>query len=421
MSGCVKKAAGVPVTLKPMTTDMISVDEALALIAENANALPAETLAIGDAIGRYAAASVAAQITNLPYRASAMDGYAVRFEDANESGQSLTVIGEAPAGAPFDGAIGEGEAVRIFTGGIVPDGADHVIIQEDVSRNGDTITVTDQQKAPGNIRAPGQDFQTGDPLINAGEIVTPLRAALIASGNVAELSMTKRPLIYFFGNGDELRTPGSQDIAPGQVISSTPFGLSGLIERFGGHSTYGGVATDTLDSVGAMIDAAMSAGANVITPLGGASVGDYDLVRPAFEKRGFEIIFHKIAVKPGKPTWLAKKGDTLALGLPGNPGSAFACAHLFLAPLIRQLAGANDPSNTFPAAKLAGPLQANGGRAHYLRAHYDIDDEGTLRVAPFAKQDSSLLMPFARANCLLKREANASAAGEGDVVEVLVV
>ena len=402
-------------------SELISVDDALALIAKHANALTAETLAIGDVIGRRSAVSVAAQITNLSYRASAMDGYAVHFEDVKDAGQSLTVIGEAPAGAPFAGKIGAGETVRIFTGAIVPEGSDHVVIQEDVTRNGDLITINETQAAPGNIRAPGQDFQTGDPLIDAGEIITPLRAALIASGNVAEIPVTRRPLVYLFSNGDELRAPGSKDIAPGQVISSTPFGLAGLIEQAGGRSLYGGVARDTVESIEAIIDKALSAGANVITPLGGASVGDYDLVKPAFEKHGFEFVFQKIAVKPGKPTWLAKKGEALALGLPGNPASAFACALLFLTPLIRQLSGARESDHQFVPAKLAAPMRANGEREHYLRGHYEVDQEGTLRVATFTKQDSSLLMPFARANCLVKRAANADAAPEGSVVEILMI
>lgn len=397
---------------------MISVDEALQIIRKTARLTPAEEVAIADAAGRTVAEAVLARITHLPYRASAMDGYAVRHVDASKAGARLSVVGEAAAGAPFARPIEAGEAVRIFTGGVVPDGADHVVIQEEVERSGDKIVVTAEQDEPGNIRPPGADFHEGDELVRPGDLLTPIKASWIASANVAKISAHKRPRVFYFANGDELAAPGA-DLKLGQVISSTPAGFGPLIASFGAEAAFGGVASDSVESVRAMIDKALEWDADLITPLGGASVGDYDLVKPAFRESGFDFLFEKIAVKPGKPTWFAQTDKTLALGLPGNPASTFACAILFVRPLLRAMLGDSKPRARRMPAKLSTPLPKNGPREHYLRALYATDREGAVRAEAFSNQDSSLLTPFVNANCLIRRAPNAPAAEPDDLVEIL--
>jgi molybdopterin molybdotransferase len=397
---------------------MIGVEEAIRLITENARRLESETVTLAAAAGRWTSKPVVARTTNLPFRASAMDGYAVRFADAAGDAR-LKVTGVAAAGAPFSGEVTKGEAVRIFTGAAVPTGADHVVIQEDVTRDGDEITVREEQAEPGNIRPPGEDFREGETIVPAGTRLSPISVALAASANYREIDVSRRPRVFFFGNGDELIAPGGGEIAPGQIISSTPFGFMPLIEEFGAEAFDGGIARDTIESIGDAIERAAAGRADIIVPLGGASVGDYDLVKPAFKERGFELLFEKVAVKPGKPAWLARRGGTYALGLPGNPASSFACAHLFLAPLIRNLSGAADPSPAPIVARLAQPLAKNGVRAHYLRAEYRVDNEGRLVARAFANQDSALLSPFAAANCLIVRPPNAPAAGVGDMVDLI--
>lgn len=396
---------------------MLTVEEALEIIKKAARPAPAERVAVAEAAGRIAAEPVHARVTHLPYRASAMDGYALRWQDARAAGARLRVVGEAAAGAPFARAVGAGEAVRIFTGGVAPEGADHVVIQEEVERRGEDIVILKEQRAPGNIRAPGEDFQAGDLLVRAGERISPIMASLIASANVAEIAVRRRPRIFFFGNGDELAPPGA-DLKLGQVISSTPAGFAPLVAAFGAEAVFGGVAADSLAGVRDMIDRALAETADIIAPLGGASVGDYDLVKPAFRECGFEFLFEKIAVKPGKPTWFARRERTLALGLPGNPASTFACALLFMKPLLRAMLGETEPEGERFCARLTAALPKNGPREHYLRARYAIDETGAARVEAFANQDSSLLSPFAHANCLIIRRANAPAAREGELVEV---
>jgi len=345
-----------------------------------------------------------------------MDGYAVRFADQNP-GSKLRVIGEAPAGTPHQGKVSAGEAVRIFTGGAVPKGADHVVIQEDVTRDGDEIIIEQPQERPRNIRPAGVDFSKGDMLVKAGERLHELHGAILAAANVPEVSVRRRPKVALFSNGDELREPGAE-LEPGENINSNHFALTALAEQWGGEMTNLGCAADQENVVKSFFEKAQ--GADIILPIGGASVGDYDFVKPAFVAAGGKIVFEKIAVKPGKPTWFGIFGDARVIGLPGNPASAIVCAALFMQPLVRRLAGeAQDAAVSFFTARSETPLSANGGREAYLRGEIVAESDGPLRVRAAGNQDSSLLFPFTSANALIRRRPNAPAIAVDDEVEIV--
>ena len=388
---------------------MISVEEALSIVLAGANTLGDEAVPVSACARRIAASDVTARMTQPPFAASAMDGYAVRFADA-QAGAKLRVIGEAPAGAPFEGSVGAGEAVRIFTGGVVPGGADHVVIQEDVTRDGDKITISEESDHPRHIRAAGIDFREGDVLATSGETLNEIHGALFAAANIPDVLVYRRPRVAIFSNGDELREPGGT-LAPGQIVNSNHYALSALVNSWGGETHYLGCARDAEAAIAAMFEKA--ADADIIIPIGGASVGDYDFVKSAFRKCGGETKFEKVAVRPGKPTWFGRLGGARIVGLPGNPASAIVTATLFVRPLIAALGG-RDPQTLEGAAPLAAPLPANGGRESYLRAVYHDD-----ALEPAPNQDSSLLRPLADANALIKRAPNAPAANVGDVVPFL--
>ncbi len=394
---------------------MLSVDQAIAAILEGAHATDSEIAPVGKVTGRRAAEDIIARMTQPPFAASAMDGYAVRFADCTP-GARLTVIGEAPAGAPFAGAVGAGQAVRIFTGGVVPDGADHVVIQEDVQRDDDAITITDPQEGPRHIRRAGIDFSQGDVLAARGEYLHEIHGAIFAAANISQVSVMRRPRVAIFSNGNELQEPGSA-LKPGQIINSNHYALTAMIRSWGGEPDYLGCAPDNEEEISTFF--ARGERCDIVIPIGGASVGDYDYVRSAFTKRGGEKVFEKVAVRPGKPTWFGRLANARVVGLPGNPASAIVTAALFVQPLVRALAGERPRTvRDFEVATLLAPLAANGSRESYLRGVAVPSDKG-LTVTPAANQDSSLLTPFAKANALIRRLANAPAADAGESVEVV--
>jgi len=394
---------------------MISVDDAIAGILDGAQGLGAENVALGDVAGRVLAADVTARMTQPPFAASAMDGYAVRFADVAPGGH-LKVIGEAPAGAPFGGVVGDGEAVRIFTGGVVPNGADHVIIQEDVAREGDRLIINEPQEKPRNIRKAGIDFHAGDILEKKGVRLHEIHGSIFAAANVAEIPVARRPTVAIFSNGDELVEPGAA-LKPGEIVNSNHYALAAMVKSWGGAPTYLGCAPDSEEAIRDFFLRAQSA--DIIIPVGGASVGDYDYVKSAFRGVGGETVFEKVAVRPGKPTWLGKLGGARIVGLPGNPASALVTAALFVQPLVRRLADTEADAPHFSKAALTSALAANGRRETYLRARVEGGSDGALHVTPAANQDSSLLSPFSDANALIKREIDAPAAALGGEVEIV--
>lgn len=390
----------------------IPVEQALGLLQENALTLPSQQVPLSEAIGRRLAGPVISRLTQPPAAVSAMDGFAVRLADVRAPGATLRVIGAAPAGTPFTGPLNPSEAVRIFTGGHLPPGADHIVIQEDAEISGDQVRCLRGYVAAEFVRAAGIDFSEGERLLNTGEILTPAALALAAAANHGHLQVTRCPRVGILANGDELRPPGSE-LQPGQVINANAAGLSALIASWGGDPVDLGIASDSMASI---LDHIQSADVDLFVPVGGASVGDHDHMRAAFREAGFEPIFEKIAVKPGKPTWFSRRGAQRVLGLPGNPASAFVCAHLFVRPLLT--GHFTLPSLT---AKLAAPLPANGAREEFLRARVHVSPQGLLLADAAPDQDSSLLKPFLRANGLIRRPAHAPAETTGAAVPVLLI
>lgn len=394
---------------------MLSVEDALSAIAGNAALTGVEKKPVGESLGRVLASDIKSPINQPPFRASAMDGYAVRFDDASP-GARLAIIGEAAAGTPFQRPVRQDEAVRIFTGGAVPYGADHVVIQEEADAHGGELVIRVAQERCANIREAGVDFVKGALLKKKGEKLDAVDLGFIAAANIGAVETFRKPVVAYFDNGDELREPGGA-LGPGQIVGSNRFAFEGLIAGWGGAPKYLGRAADSPDSILEKFEAAR--GADILAPIGGASVGDHDYVRGAFAKAGGVLIFSKIAVRPGKPTWFGKVGDTRVLGLPGNPASAIVCAILFLRRLIEVTSGATREVGPHRAA-LKSPLKPNGPRETYLRGRMTIEAGARVVVAPCANQDSSLYSPLVRGNCLIRRAANAPPVLEGDICDCIL-
>ena len=396
----------------------MSLDEARALLLADVAPVEAETLPLGECGARTLAADIVAARDQPPDPVSAMDGYAVRSEDA-VAGARLRVIGDAPAGAPFGGSVGPGTAVRIATGGVVPRGADRIVMQEKVERDGGDVLIA---RAPGpatHIRPAGCDFSAGERLAQAGEVLTPARLGLAAAANQGELEVRRRPRVAIFASGDELREPGS-DLAPGLVVNSAAYALAELVAEWGGTPIPHEILSDDRGRCAEQI-AGAGLDADIVVPLGGASVGERDVLRPVMESAGARMIFERIAVQPGKPCWHARFPDgRLVLGLPGNPASAFVCAHLLLKPLLQALLGSADSDAPIRAA-LTCAMPAGTDREVYWRARLAADDSARLSVTPDERQDSSLQTPLAAANALIRRRPDAPPATAGDPVEVLLI
>ena len=397
---------------------MISLDEARTLLLANVAPVAAETLAIAECGGRTLAADIVAARDQPPDPVSAMDGYAVRGEDA-VAGAILTLVGEAPAGTPFAGGVAPGTAVRIATGGVVPSGADRIVIQEIVVRDGDAIRIVDTPGPASYVRPAGCDFRDRQMLACAGDLLTPARLGLAAAANQGELPVRRPPRVALFASGDELREPGAE-LAPGIIVNSAAYALAELVAAWGGVAIRHPLLSDDPALCAGQMSAA-GLDADVILPLGGASVGERDVLRPVLQGFGAQMRFERIAVQPGKPCWHARFADgRLVLGLPGNPASAFVCAHLLLKPLLLALLGRSDGGRLIHAA-LTEPMPKGGSREVWWRASLEADADGRLRVTPDPRLDSSLQVPLAAANALVRRAACAPAAEAGEIVEVLLV
>ena len=395
---------------------MISVDEAVARITSAFTPLSDETIAVDQAVGRVAAQDVRAKLSQPPAAVSSMDGYALRVTDASQRGAKLRVIGSAPAGHPFDRRVAPGQAVRIFTGGIVPEGADAIVIQEDAEASDDHVTLNVAATPGRHIRVAGLDFKSGDVLIPAGRRLTARDLSLVAAGDVAQLTVRRRPRIAVAATGDELSLPGSAR-RPGGIVASSGYALTAMIARWGAEVVDLGILPDTQEAVASIADRAKTA--DLIVTLGGASVGEHDLVQKALGPRGFALDFWKIAMRPGKPLIFGRLGKTPLLGLPGNPVSTLVCAMLFLRPAIAAMLGVEDVPNIV-TARLLTDLKANDGRQDYVRARLQWRD-GEPFIEPFPVQDSSMLSILARADGLVVRPPHAAEAHAGDQVQVLIL
>jgi molybdopterin molybdotransferase len=393
---------------------LLSVTEARAVMLAAVRPLAPETVALDAALGRVLAEPVAASRDQPPFAVSAMDGYAVRSADTPAT---LRIGGESAAGRGFEGRCESGMAIRISTGAAMPDGADTVVIQEDVRRDGDKVVVPSVATRT-NIRPRGGDFSAGAFLLPAGRRLDGVALSLVAASGAAQVRAIRAPRVAILSSGDELAAPGSM---PGrfQIFDSATFGLAGLVESWGGVPHRLAVEKD---DVGAIARAAQSGldECDLLVVIGGASVGDHDHARPALMQLGLELAVEKIAVRPGKPTWFGATPRGPVLGLPGNPASALVCAFLFLRPLIEAMLG-RDPYACVATrrARLTQALPANGPREHYLRALLNVDEEGRQTVRAFEDQDSSLISVFAAANALIRLPADAPALPDGAMVDVL--
>lgn len=394
---------------------MLSVEEARDRIVGPLRPLPAEVVALPEAWGRVLATPVQARLTQPPADVSAMDGYALRAADGR-AGARVAVVGHAPAGRPFAGHVAAGEAVRLFTGSVVPGGADCVLPQEDVDRDADWITLREAAQAGRHIRRAGQDFRQGDTLVPAGVRLGARAIGLIAAGNHPWVAVHRQPRIAILATGDEIVLPG-EPLAAGGIVSSNAHALAALVRAGGGVPVILPIAPDDPAAIASVAD--RLSGIDLLLTTGGASVGEHDLVQSSLATRGFALDFWKIAMRPGKPLLFGRLGDVPVLGLPGNPVSAFVCAVLFLWPALARLGGLADDALRPVEARLAGPVAANDHRADHLRAALSTDPAGALVATPFDRQDSSLLQLLTRAGCLILRAPHAEALPAGALVQVL--
>ncbi len=397
-----------------MAETLLAVEEALARILAGSSRLGEETVPLSAAAGRTLAAEVAALRTQPAFDCSSMDGYAVRAAEVAE-GRRFRVIGTSAAGTGFSGTVGPGEAVRIFTGAPLAEGADAVIAQEDSSRDGDVVTFTEVAQPGKFVRRAGLDFRAGEVLLPAGRRIGPREVALAAAMGHAGLTVARKPRVALLATGDEL-VPAGTAAGPHQIPSSNLPALAAMTGMEAAQTIDLGIAADTSAALLDALERARAARADVLVTLGGASVGEHDLVRQTFAGAGMRLDFWRIAMRPGRPMMHGAIGGMRFLGLPGNPVSAIVCARLFLRPLLRALQGRTDVGDTPEPAILASDLPANDRRQDYLRARRSNGD-GT--VTPMPMQDSSMLRALADADCLIIRPPNAPAAKAGDQVEIL--
>ncbi len=395
---------------------MISVEEARARILSLMSPVGREVVAITAACGRVLAQDIVARRTQPPFNASAMDGYAARNDEV-APGAVFRVVGEAAAGHGWQGAAAPGQAVRIFTGAPVPDGLDRIIIQEDVTRDGDTITLRDTLDEAAYLRRAGLDFSAGETLLTKGTRITPENVALIASAGHALVTVHRKPRVALLATGDELALPGDP-VGDSGIISSNNFGLAAMIESLHASAEILPIALDEADPLRAL--ALEGAQADLFVTLGGASVGDHDLIRPALTGHGLELDLYKVAMRPGKPLMAGRLNGTPMVGLPGNPVSAMVCGRVFLAPAIAVLSGMEGSAPATRRAVLDIDIGKNGPREHYMRARCVMDD-GVLRCTPFDSQDSSRLALLSRANALMIRPMDDPPRDAGQEITVILL
>ncbi len=393
---------------------MISLAEAQRRVLERVTPLGSEQIGHERALNRRLAAAVIAARTQPPVDVSAMDGYAVRAADLTTQPAELALAGESAAGHAFAETLGAGQCLRISTGAALPAGADQVVIQENTSRANDRVRLTDTPAPGRHIRRAGLDFRAGDTLLAPGIQLTAERLALAVGAGVSSFDVFKQPVVGILSTGDELVEPG-QAPAADQIYNSVSHALRGLVENWGGQPRYLGIARDNETDVARKL--ASAAECDLLVTIGGASVGDHDHLRRVFSERGGQLVFEKVAVKPGKPTWFGDIETGPVLGLPGNPVSALVMARLLLRPALARLGG-TEHTTAFRTASLSQSLDANGDRETFVRAHFD---PASNQIAPDTNQDSSALSALVRSNALIRREINAPEGQAGDPVEFVAL
>ncbi len=395
---------------------MLTVRDAHARVIAAFEALPAETISVADAAGRVLATAPAARLTQPPSDLSAMDGYAVRAADVPAAPATLRLVGQAPAGGSYDHPLKPGETVRIFTGGPLPEGADAIVIQEDTKAEGEKITILEAPRLGRHIRKAGLDFTAGDRPLPVGRTLTTRDVALAAAMNLPWLSVYRKPRVAILSTGDELVLPG-EPVGRNQIVSSSGIAVAALVRGWGGEPTLFDIARDDAK----LIENRIAAGAqhDLLITLGGASVGDHDLVQGALTAQGFAMDFWRIAMRPGKPLMFAAKDRARVLGLPGNPVSTMVCALLFLKPAMERMLGqAGDLLGTVPA-RLSVDVKMNDTREDYIRSTLARAADGSLTVTPHPVQDSSMLSVLATSDALMVRPAHDPARKAGDIVQVI--
>lgn len=400
---------------------LLPVSDALdRLLKLSAPTVRSEMIGLHEAMGRVLANDIAARVTHPAFDNSAMDGYAGRHEDFAEIGTVLAVIGESAAGRGFSGRVERGEVVRIFTGAPVPAGADTVLIQEDAEKLPDgPIRTTFALEKGRHIRPKGQDFAIGDIVLHAGDVLDAGRLTVAAGMNHPQLPVFARPKVAILATGDELLPPGSVP-GPDQIIASNTYGVAAIARDNGAEVIDLGIVRDDKAAIARAVAAAQAAGADVLVTLGGASVGDHDLVQLTLVDSGMVLDFWQIAMRPGKPLMVGSLSGMTVLGLPGNPVSSLVCALLFLEPLLRHL-GSLPPRDRSGKAKTLTALPANDKRQDYVRARLTRANDGSLQAETFSRQDSSMMQVFARSDCLIVRPPHAPAVEAGAVCDVMIL
>lgn len=395
---------------------MISVAEAISIVTSSLNPVSTQWVEASSALGRVPAEDVAARLDQPPADVSAMDGYAVRVDDVDGVPTNLNIVGESAAGAAFGGTVASLQAVRISTGAAVPQGANSVVIQEDTRRRGDVLTILKMPTPNRWIRPAGLDFHIGQILLRAGRFLTARDVGLLAAMNVPWISVYRKPRVAFLATGNEVVFPGTP-VGQNQIVSSNSAALAAAILALGGEPLNLGIAGDSETSLETKLRNLGSI--DLLITVGGASVGDHDLVLSVLKKIGFQLHFHKIAMRPGKPILFGQLGNVPVLGLPGNPVSVGVATSVMLGPAIEAMSGIGRQVSECPAASLNGSLAANDERQDYLRARLSLNDDGILTATPLEKQDSSMLAAFAAADCLIVRPPHAPPAVTGERIEYI--
>ena len=395
---------------------MISVEEALKQVLSGIEPLSGEQVSLTQALGRVLARDVSSRVSHPPAAVSAMDGYAVISADVAKVPATLERIGESAAGQGFDGAIGPGQCVRIFTGASVPDGADAIVMQEDSESQGNKVTCKEKAVPGRHIRPQGLDFMAGETLLRAGFLLTARDIGLAASMNVPWLTVRRRPRVAILATGDELVMPGDP-LGPEQIISSNSLALAAYVKALGGDPLILGIARDSAESIDALLGGAPES--DLLVTLGGASVGDYDLVQQALKDRGLDLGFYRVAMRPGKPLIFGRMGRVPVLGLPGNPVSAGVTTVVFLKPVMETMLGMRSDDGPGETAVLGRDLGGNDHRQDYLRAALALGVDGEAIATPFDVQDSSMMSRLAQADCLVVRPPHAPAAKKGERVRII--